>query len=545
MTKELYGIFTPENKTIRDIFDGNNYYRVPDYQRPYSWGDDQIEDLWDDLYSAFDAGDPSYFLGPTILIRRKDGYLEVVDGQQRLTTLTILFCVMRDIYFTKDKRIVNAIRSLVDDKYRLRLITQQSYQNQFEQEILDKVDFPEKKLAKDEKKAKRLLNAAEIFRDKLESLETRRIKAFSDYVFDKVIMIAIVCSDESFAVRLFQVLNTRGLDLSNADLLKSYLYGKLDEDKKRQFMSTWNQVETIVSDMDEELESLFTLYEYYVLGSNPRRSLYVELQNRFRKQDPNKVIWDFKKFAQELNKAINSNPKVVNSFWYLPNQVFWKAILATAAFEKYAQLDLLVRELRRLYYSYWIAGYTTAKVKQLSFNLIRWVKGKKRLHEIRAEIDKKMNEDDVPKGIAEALDKEGYGDNYWLGPLLALIEYEQTDESKVTYIELGRDVHVDHILPQGWQTVKDWRDTWKRDEGEEWLHKIGNLTLLSGRKNIRASKSAFKEKRDIYRGKGIDGITSFIITQRVARKHQWTVKEARRRRTWIRNQVQIALDISF
>src|SRR3989304_6903439 len=123
MPEDTSGIFKPDAKTIVKIFsDADSYYQVPDYQRPYSWEDEQIEQLWDDLNSAIESGDESYFLGPMILIKTKDGF-DVVDGQQRLTTLTILFCVIRDLY--KDelekldraliKKIKNAIKSMVDE----------------------------------------------------------------------------------------------------------------------------------------------------------------------------------------------------------------------------------------------------------------------------------------------------------------------------------------------------------------------------------------------------------------------------------------------
>ena len=100
--EEIGGIFKPDAKTIMKIFgDTDSYYHIPDYQRPYSWEDEQIEQLWDDIYSAMELGNESYFLGPMILIRAPGGYFEVVDGQQRLTTLTILFCVIRDVYGNK------------------------------------------------------------------------------------------------------------------------------------------------------------------------------------------------------------------------------------------------------------------------------------------------------------------------------------------------------------------------------------------------------------------------------------------------------------
>jgi uncharacterized protein with ParB-like and HNH nuclease domain len=86
----IEAVFKPEAKSVRSIFDGSNYYQVPDYQRPYSWGDDQVEQLWDDLYSAFEENQPNYFLGPVILAPTRGGYSEIIDGQQRLTTLTVL-----------------------------------------------------------------------------------------------------------------------------------------------------------------------------------------------------------------------------------------------------------------------------------------------------------------------------------------------------------------------------------------------------------------------------------------------------------------------
>jgi uncharacterized protein with ParB-like and HNH nuclease domain len=90
MFDDLTGIFKPEAKTIMKIFgDADSYYQIPDYQRPYSWNTEQIEQMWDDIYSSMETKEESYFLGPIILIERK-GYFEVVDGQQRLTTLTIL-----------------------------------------------------------------------------------------------------------------------------------------------------------------------------------------------------------------------------------------------------------------------------------------------------------------------------------------------------------------------------------------------------------------------------------------------------------------------
>src|SRR5664280_1499964 len=95
-------MFNPLSLTINQLFcNADAFYQIPQYQRPYKWEEEQIEKLWDDIYTAFENEDSNYFLGS--IITAKDSfssskYLDVVDGQQRLTTLMILFCSIRDIY---------------------------------------------------------------------------------------------------------------------------------------------------------------------------------------------------------------------------------------------------------------------------------------------------------------------------------------------------------------------------------------------------------------------------------------------------------------
>lgn len=95
--------FKPLSLSIKELF-GNtdSFYMIPDYQRPYKWENEQVDMLWDDINEAFQNGEENYFLGSIITAKPGDGdryrYVDVVDGQQRLTTLMILFCVVRDLY---------------------------------------------------------------------------------------------------------------------------------------------------------------------------------------------------------------------------------------------------------------------------------------------------------------------------------------------------------------------------------------------------------------------------------------------------------------
>jgi len=552
MPEDLSAIFKPEAKTIMKIFgDADSYYQIPDYQRPYSWNDEQIEQLWDDIYSAMESNDESYFLGPMILIRTNDGYFEVVDGQQRLTTLMILFCVLRDLYFKDDNRILNAIKSLVNQKYRLRLITQLHYQNQFEQEILDGIKLPQNKLTKKQREKNKFINAALIFRNKLESIEDEdeQITKLVDYLLNKVIMITITCSKQSFAIKLFQVLNTRGLDLTNTDLIKSYLYGRLDDERKRkQFVATWGEIETISKQIEEDVEGLFTYYEYYLLARNPKYSLYDELTRTptFKEKDSNEVIYLVKKFIDNFSVISQWESKLIFSFWYLPNQVFWKAILTTAKMQDFDDFERLCKELRKFYYCYWIAGYTTSKIKQFSFNLISWIKRGRKLDEIKKEIGKKMADDDVLNWMKESLKSDVYG-NSWLKPLLLLIEYEQTDNSKISCIELDRKLHADHILPEKWFKKEEWKKMWTEEQAEKWLHKIGNLTLLSGKKNLAQHNDPPSKKAEMYK-KGHGGTTAFEISKRIIERLEtgtWTEDDVKDRQKWIIGQVEKILGLNL
>jgi len=320
---EIVGDFKPNAKTVRELFDGTNYYRIPDYQRPYEWGEDEIELLWDDVFAAFEARDKYYFLGPLILAKNESDELEVVDGQQRLTTLTIFFSVLRDFQFKKlgDKdslrrQVSNAVKSIVDDKYRLVLITQAHYQNQFKEEILEKVVLPTGTLTKKEKEQHKwkFANAADILKTKVDSLSKRhsdeKVKEFVKYVFESVVMITITCSDRVSAIKLFQTLNTRGLELSLADLTKSILLSRLNNDQDRkQFTTSWQDIERIAEDNDESVTDLLTYYRHYLIASKPRKSLYEELEANFKNKDSNQVVYQIRRFAQFYDEILGKSPK--------------------------------------------------------------------------------------------------------------------------------------------------------------------------------------------------------------------------------------------
>ena len=553
---------------------------MPDYQRPYSWEDEHVEQLWDDIYDSYTNKDTNYFLGSVITVEQENGNREdIVDGQQRLTTLMILFCVIRDIYpdinedidteedtqAIKIKTLETCIKDIEGRKRIHHLSTQPVDQNDFKKVILKKIDFeklkkPSKKQVNDEVKS-RFLNTAYIFKEKIEKLveesDEKTIGHFINYLFNKVKIIKICCKNRSFAIKLFQILNDRGLDLTHSDLIKSSLMSKLDQDKQQQFISDWNSTVQIIKDInDMNMDDLFILYEYYQLAANPKNSLSEEINKIFEQKDKdsNEAINEFKEFCQLYKESIcDVKDKVIYSFWYIRWSMYWKAILLTALKEDFQDYKELAKELRRFYYIYWIAGKTLTKVKQTSFNIIKWIKQKEPISSIKEELNKKIEQDGVLSQAVDNLRGESIYYEKWIKPVLLMIEYHIGDGSNLNYIKLDDNkLHTEHILPKKYKH-SEWKHITPEVE-KEFLHSIGNLTLLSGKKNIEASNAPFEEKLKIYEGKGKyedkkEGITAFKITQKIVndskgdQSSEWNETSMKSRRNWYLEQIEDLLDI--
>lgn len=539
--------FKPISLTINKLLtDSDALYQIPVYQRPYKWGDDEVDKLWDDILESYNNQEPNYFLGSIITARSSKGkYLDVVDGQQRLTTLIILMATVRDLYPNINQelceedpfaigieQIKNAI--MVSDKFgRLRLATHSNHSTDFDKYIIKgntlELKKPYKKdLRKDEAPEYKFINTSVEFRNRLENLGEKKSGDLLNYIFNQIKIIRIDCSDVGFAIKLFQVLNARGLDLTNSDLIKSFLIGKIHEkydkeivkNKENQFLQDWISCENIALDIEESMNELFVMYEYYLLASNPKKSLYDELERQFEDKDPLDVIGDFKSFIKGYkNHVFQSKTAVDYSFFYLRWSIYWKTILSTAIHVDYPDLEEFKTTIRRFFYLFWIAGFTLSRIKQTSFNVLKWLKEKKPLNEIKHELEKVLKENKVQERVESALAGSIYQEP-WGKPLLTLIEYNQIDNPD--FIELSdRNIHAEHILPQNYFDVYGWKEVIEDDrDASIYVNSLGNMTLLSGKKNIEASNDSFENKISIYQGKGKHGasddkITSFRITQNI------------------------------
>ena len=530
--------FKSEVSSLKSVFDGDNFYEIPDYQRPYSWTNEQIDILWDDIFEAYTNNHENIFLGPLIVIEKnKKNRQQIVDGQQRLTTFIILFCVLRN-YFDKSNKVLHRIKSLENEE--ARLTTHDDKNIDFQQEIINPNNFD---LSKTDNY---YLNCAKELKEKIEkAFEKDTLTSFIDYLLDNTVFIKITCTNEDFAITLFETINTRGLDLDPADVLKSRLISNLNDNERQQFIEKWNEIANIAKNADEKMNDLFTYYEYYLLATNPKESLLQELKKQFKGKDPKAIIHDFGKMVKYYYSLFDSNDKDIFALRYLPNQFYWKAILLSAKMKNFKDFDDLKKLLKRTYYLYWIAGYTTTKVKQLTFNIIKSIKTNKNIGEIEKLIDKSFQEHNVIKKAHDEINADAYN-NPWIKPLLMLVEYDLTDNSKESFIVLNNKIHVEHILPQAYKHKKEWNTAFPNPEDFELVNNIGNLTLLGFKKNIGAQNKAFKEKREFYaKEQKKDKVTSFILTQKIIDKQQWERKDIFERKKFVLDKLKDIFNINL
>jgi uncharacterized protein with ParB-like and HNH nuclease domain len=529
-------------KNIKKILvDDEKFYQVPDYQRPYSWDKDNISDLIEDLFNAYiNNKDENYFCGSLVLVKDDNNTrYDIIDGQQRTTTFTIIACVFRDLYFkqlqAKAKKYIN---NLIQDEFeeskrKLKFLTDIKYQNNFEQTVLKKINFQNtKNIEKDIKDNRYLQNAHYLKNFITEKINDSEIK-INDFViwfYENVVLTVITCPSQDSAIQIFNVLNDRGMPLSSIDILKSSLMQELQNSKedRNTFKTVWGDINSELKFNDFDLESMLTTYLYYKIATNPKSRLDKELLTVFKKEDKDslEIINEINNFSKAYIELLTINDKYIFCLKYLKHKIYWNSILTTAIFVNYKDIEKIKELLVAYYYQNWIAGATVARIKQTSFNILKAVKLNKDINEIKAEMKSNLNKYKTTKTFNDEINGSWVYGRKWDKAILLLIEYFTDDSENPTYQPINNKLHLEHILPQ---TATDyWKNIINDEDREIWTNALSNLTLLSMRKNIQAQNYSFNEKKKAYQDKD-NVVSSFKITQDILTYQQWTLQELEER----------------
>ena len=540
-----------ELKNLISIFSSDpnneNFYQVPNYQRPYSWNKENISELLDDLFTAYvNSRAEEYFCGSIVLVENKnDERNDIIDGQQRFTTFTIFICFIKSLFFNqltnKNKDIINeAIHDRYEDsKFRLRFRTDDKNENDYEQSIVlkDGIQFDdsikENQIEKKVKNNRYLQNAYYIkyfFENLISRPENLDINDFVDFLMNQVVFTVIKSKDTSNAIRIFNVLNDRGMPLSPIDILKSNLMTSLDVEDRKTFKAKWDSINEKVNhrfDFEDMLQS----YLYYKIASNPRKRIDEELLDIYKKEnvDSLSAINEISRFSDSYLEVMESADKYIYILKYLRHTIYWTTILSAAKYLNYSDFEQLKKNLAAYYFQNWLAGATIARIKQTSFNIISEIKKKSSVKKIRDLLKNNLEKYKTTQDYRTNLESENVYHFNWCKSVLFVYEYFSTDNDNANFLPLDKNIWIEHILPETVNSDSPWRKDFSQEEIDELTHCIGNLTPLSLRKNIQAQNYSFDKKKEAY-GKKDNIATSFYMTQQILAETTWTPEKIRLRK---------------
>ena len=569
--------FKPENQTISDLFSCQAIYVIPNYQRQYSWVNEQLEELWSDLYESYiNTPEECYFLGSIVVVDDGKGHHELVDGQQRITTLMIMLNVLAktfpDINKNSDillKGNLQKIKQLIyfdEGINRLQLQIDPNYNTSFKKAIINQDNYENFKyptqanLKKDDPEYK-FVNTAKFFYDKFNELLKSEgqsvLDGFVNFILFKTNIIKTICTNQSFAIKLFLVLNDRGLELSISDIIKSYILDKYDsndrynEIDKATFNYNWKSIEKISNDYEFTIDDFMVYFEYYKLKSNPKRQVTDELKKIIQSSEVVSLVDEMKSFADNLEKVYKSTLPVIYSLRYIPWQAYVMTALASAYQVDYPDKEELFQSMRRFFYISWISGKTLNGIKQTSFNLIDAIVDKKTIDEINEMLDKFIYGKRLIRDVYQNLNDDVYGQNF-LKALMLSIEYEIREKTNVGFYKINNSIHIDHILPQQFdKRLDEWKNIDDVALAKTYIHKLGNLALLLGSKNEEALNHGMNVKMNIYQGKDKNesGVTAFDTTKTIIDNYNkgdvnWDVSHIVDRQKYLIGLIENMLDIS-
>jgi uncharacterized protein with ParB-like and HNH nuclease domain len=533
---------------LAKIFSSDFDYLIPPYQRPYAWTTEQAGELFDDLYDFFsNEAEESYFLGSIVLIKQEGKALaQVIDGQQRLTTLTIFIAAMTSLVEEANAK-AQCLKYIIEPgnileglpaKPRLAL---RSRDNRFFSETVQALKFDDlaaiDPVTLENESQKNIQKNALMLRDKLKSKfkDDSSLLKFGSFLMTRCFLVAVTSPSQQSAFRVFSVLNNRGLELLPSDLIKADAIGQIAETKREEFNDKWEEIE--VETGRHGLNDLLTYIRMIYAQTKAKRALLDEfnehvLSNVKSAEELVDVVitpyadayliardcnYQSSDSAGEINQLLVWLNRIDNSDW-LPVCISYLAKFGN----DYSAVLSFVSKLERL------ASQMHICAANINQRIERYAK-------VLAEVaeTKSTEISSIELSLAEISSFK----TTIAGPIYQLTARRRNyfilrldsflSDGIASYNH--RVLTIEHVLPQtvndGSQWSKDWPDEEKRIE---WVHKIGNLVPLTQRRNSMASNFFFDKKKSAY-FTGRSGVSSFILTTQVLQENEWTPEVVSRR----------------
>ncbi|WP_187934848.1 DUF262 domain-containing protein [Helicobacter pylori] len=567
-----------EDSYLQDILKDKLYYQIPIYQRPYQWTEENCEKLLDDLFFNYeDDREGDYFCGSLVLIAisedSKVKTYDVVDGQQRLSTFILLAKVLATLYSERlDSEYQEFLQASWSDRHenkkkkkkkRLDFELVGSNAKKYFQDALkffDDLDASKGKNSKsnDPSKSKNnYLKNAICLKNYLEKKEIGDINDFIEWLYSNVVFITITCPDADKALRIFNVLNARGLALNATDIFKGELLKKLTEEKEQEELATrWEDLRQKCLDNGFAMETLFSQYLVYLEPKTSREKMDKRLNTQFDKlqKSPLEYLDGVEDFYNAYVEVLEMPDRYAHLLSYKEDN-YLRAILCASLLHRYSESEIedLKKLLVKFYYQHWVARTKQSQIEQTCCNMIKALKEKESMEHILSIARMNLALYSVMQHFKENLgDSQVYkkqpAKNPYLKPILILVEYFMSDDPRPKRIEKN-DYHIEHILPQQPGSSSQWMKDFSKEKRGLYTHSLANLTLLGGTKNAQASNLDFKEKKEIYMGNAVKlgkdkVMTCYKMTIDIAHKYtEWTPKSLEKRKEELIKRIESVLTL--
>ena len=521
----------------------NKKFVIPEYQRPYAWSDEQIQVLFDDLseytHNTNDDDESTYFLGTIVSYENENHEQEIIDGQQRITTL---FLLLRAIYTKLEKsgseadflksQIVptiwkqNPTTGEVDfDKI---LITSRVMGDEGNQEFANILITGQS----DEKSNSNYAKNYRLLQQLVDEYAAEQPLAFYSFIsniLNRAILLPITADTQDTALTIFSTLNDRGLALSDADIFKAKIYNHLDQIGKKNFIERWQQLDEEASNAGESIQKLFYYYMFYLRAKeNDRKTTTPGIRKYYAKNNFERLysddimenlntilnLWivinnrnavDNEKWSenQEIKQILDALTSYPNEFWKYPIVIYYLHYHQNDTFED--GFLLFVKRLLAVLSARYIVTPTINAVKTGILNL-------------NAEIIKSPQ----PKFDFSKVDEKELSDKIknahrnTVRMILKIIAYQHQADL------LPEKWEIEHILPQKWQS--SYFSTSTDSEVKELVEHIGNKIPFEKKLNIIASNGYFAKKKESYNKSKVE-----ILLELSKNHNDWGLDEIRER----------------
>lgn len=522
--------------SIKDVF--SMWFRIPNYQRPYVWEKDQITELLDDISSACEQDKNSqYFLGSLVLREKaNEEYKEfdVLDGQQRLTTLFLITAVIRDL--TSEKTRKDTCQKSIfqqentDDNIPERLRIVFDIRDEVKQFVDDYIKSENstlsgkiKEIADDKNQNKSVYNMANAIlyiQDYFQ--KNQNIDSFFPFLRNKVIMIYVSSKNLDDAFKLFTVLNNRGIKLRSADILKSDNLSFIkDKTENNNYAKNWEKIEDYFGEnFDEFLSHLQSI----ATKEKSRLNLLDEFERNIFQKNLLKKGKDFfnfvKKYKEHYEYIFDNNENLELKNLLKLMQVGFASSLWVAPllsyYNKFGSDKLLefTKKLNNKFASDLICGLTpTNRISNMNKII-------EKIEEVD-NFDNLVNDECLSidkKSILEFFNSDIYGARQ---ARYALLLANYLFQSHQTEMVLPNTITIEHILPKNPSNNSQWKTDFDDESRAEWTNKIGNLIIISRRKNSSQGNLDFVQKKEKYFKGNVElGRSAYVMS-----KQSWTLDD--------------------